>query len=111
MDGLAVEHTQVGCVRFCHLADSPDAVLPVTHRCVREPAPIFESRGFEAPGYLALRLDANAVLLGASSIGGAIGSDAHARSAARITRLRRRVGEFVPMGLRPRVAVARGEAT
>ena len=111
VDGLTVEQTQVGCIRFSYLADSPDGQLPVTHLCVRAPTPTFESRGFGSPGHLALRLDTNAALLAASSTGGAVGADAHARAAARITRLRRRVAEFVPMGIRPRVAIAREEAT
>jgi hypothetical protein len=111
VDGLAVVQTQVGCIRFSYVADSPSAGLPVTHRCIRTPAPTFESTGFESPGYLALALDRNTALLGASSTGGAIGADAHARSGARIARLRRRIDEFVPMGLRPRLHVARGEAT
>lgn len=109
-DGVGVTQTSMGCIRFSFVADSPEEALPVTHQCVREPIPAFTSRSFEAPGYLSLALDRDQPLLTASSAGDAVGVDALPRSAARVARVRRRVREFVPLGLRSQVTLAEGEA-
>jgi hypothetical protein len=107
--GLQVTQTQLGCVRFSHLGDSLVGELPVTHQCISAPPPAFASIGFESAEYLALRLDVHAELHTASSSGGMIGAYAHVNPGARIDRLRRRLGEFGPLGQRSRVIVPRGE--
>jgi hypothetical protein len=107
--GLAVTQTQAGCLRFCYIGNTPDEDLPVTHRCLRAPAPAFASVEFESPQYLTLPLTPASVLHTASSTGGALGAYAHVRASARLGRLHRRIGEFVPMGLEPRLIVAKGE--
>ena len=48
VDGLAVEQTQQGCVRFSYLADSPDETLPVTHLCVARARCLRSSRAGSA---------------------------------------------------------------
>lgn len=109
VDGLQVAQTQMGCVRFSYIAASAPSDLPVKYLCVDAPAPSFQSNGFESAEYLALRLDGQPALLTASSSGGEIGAYAHVGSASRYARIRRRAGEFVPLGVRSGVIVAREE--
>lgn len=107
--GLFVTQTQAGCLRFSYIGDSPDEDLPVTHQCLREPAPAFASLEFESPQYLTLPLTPASALHTASSAGGAVGAYGHVKASARLGRLHRRIGEFVPMGLEPRLIVTKGE--
>ena len=108
LDGIDVVQTQEGCLRHCFLG--PDLSTPPAHpasyRCGPFPAPTFASVGFEAAGYYALALEPDHPLLSAASDGGEVGAYHHARRAARLAVLRRRAHEFVPLGLRPGVALA-----
>jgi hypothetical protein len=108
VDGLDVVQHQEGCLRHCYLG--PDATssssLPPAYRCGPFPAPAFSSIGFESAGYHALALDRDQALLSAASDGGEVGAYHHARRGPRIRRLRQRVHEFVPLGLRPLVELA-----
>jgi hypothetical protein len=103
LDGVEVAQTQEGCLRHCYLG--PDLTTPpahpLTYLCGPFPAPTFGSIGFEAAGYYALELEPDHPLLAAASDGGEVGAYHHARRAARIGALRRRIHEFVPLGLRP----------
>lgn len=110
-DGLEVIQTQLGCLRFCYIGDSPSGRLPVTHQCLRQPRPWFESVQFESPDYFTLPLDRPTPLLTAGSTGGALGAYGHVGAGVRIARLRRRIGEFVPLGVKPRIIVAKGETS
>ena len=108
LDGLAVVQTQEGCLRHCHLgpALSDPPAHPTTYRCLSAPAPTFSSIGFEAAGYYALALEPVHPLQTAASDGGEVGAYHHARRAARMTNLRRRIAEYVPLGLRPGLTLA-----
>lgn len=110
-DGLAVLQTQLGCLRFCFVGPSPSSRLPVTHQCLRQPTAWFESVQFESADYLRLPLDRPTPLLTAGSNRGALGAYGHVGAAVRVSRLRSRIHEFVPMGVRPRVIVAKGETS
>jgi hypothetical protein len=70
------------------------------------PGPDLRVVGFEAAGYYALELEPDHPLLSAASDGGEVGAYHHARRAARIASLRRRIHEFVPLGLRAGVSLA-----
>ena len=103
LDGVEVAQTQEGCLRHCFLG--PDLTTPpahpLTYRCGPFPPPTFASVGFESAGYYSLELEPDHPLLSAASDGGEVGAYHHARRAARISALRRRIHEFVPLGLRP----------
>jgi hypothetical protein len=107
-DGIEVVQQQEGCLRHCHLG--PDLSAPPSHpavyRCGPFPVPTFASTGFEAAGYYALDLEGDQPLLAAASDGGEVGAYHHLRRAARLARLRQRVHEFVPLGVRPGLALA-----
>ncbi len=106
--GIDVVEQQEGCLRHCFLG--PDLTTPPSHpvayRCGPFPDPTFVSVGFEAAGYYALDLDRRQPLLEAASEGGEVGAQHHLHRAARLQRLRRRVHEFVPLGVRPGLALA-----
>ena len=73
----------------------------------RQPSKRFAARhGFEAAGYYTLALEPDHPLLSAASNGGEVGAYHHARRAARLARLRRRIHEFVPLGVKPSLALA-----
>ncbi|HTJ76516.1 MAG TPA: hypothetical protein VL337_14260 [Acidimicrobiales bacterium] len=107
-DGAAVVQQQEGCLRHCYLGPDPDPEpsLPPLYRCRRDPAPTFASTGFEAAGYYTLALEPDHPLLSAASDGGEVGAYNADRRALRLARLRRRISEFVPLGLRALVALA-----
>jgi hypothetical protein len=107
-DGVDAVQQQEGCVRHCYLGpDVPTPPpLPPQYRCGPFPAPIFASTGFEAAGYYALDLNRLQPLLSAATDGGEVGAYHHLRRGARIERLRRRVHEFVPLGLRAGLTLA-----
>ena len=111
LDGLEVVQTQEDCLRNCYLG--PDLTTPpahpLTYRCGPFPAPTFGSVGFEAAGYYALELEPDHPLLSAAGDGGEVGAYHHARRAARVGALRRRIHEFVPLGLRPGLTMASWE--
>ena len=106
--GIDVVEQQEGCLRTCFLG--PDVTTPpshpVTYRCGPFPAPTFVSIGFEAAGYYALDLASGHPLLEAASDSGEVGAQHHLHRAARLQRLRRRVHEFVPLGVRPGLSLA-----
>jgi hypothetical protein len=110
-DGIEVVQQQEGCLRHCFLG--PDLTTPPSHpttyRCGPFPAPSFASIDFEAAGYYTLALEPDHPLLAAASDGGEVGAYHHARRAFRIARLRRRIHEFVPLGLRPGLSLATWE--
>jgi hypothetical protein len=108
VDGVDAVQQQEGCVRHCYLGPNvpTPAPLPPQYRCGPFPPPMFASVGFEAAGYYALDLDRVQPLLTAASDGGEVGAYNHLRRGARIARLRRRVHEFVPLGLRAGLALA-----
>jgi hypothetical protein len=108
LNGVEVVETQEGCLRHCYLGPdlSTPPAHPPTYRCGPFPAPTFASVGFEAAGYYALELEPDHPLLSAASDGGEVGAYHHARRAARIGSLRRRIHEFVPLGLRPGLNLA-----
>ncbi len=110
-DGIEVVQQQEGCLRHCYLG--PDLTTPPSHpttyRCGPFPAPAYASRGFEAAGYYTLELEPDHPLLSAASDGGEVGAYNHARRAFRLGRLERRMHEFVPLGLRPGLALATWE--
>lgn len=107
-DGIDVVQQQDGCLRSCHLGPALSTPVrhPTTYRCLTEPAPKFVSTGFEAAGYYCLELNPEQALLSAAADGGEVGAYHRGRRGARIRRLRRRVDEFVPLGLRARIEVA-----
>jgi len=106
--GVEVVQQQEGCLRHCYLG--PDLSTPPSHpavyRCGPFPTPTFASTGFEAAGYYALEIEAGQPLASAASDGGEVGAYHHLRRAARLTRLRQRVHEFVPLGVRPGLVLA-----
>jgi hypothetical protein len=107
LDGVEVVQTQEGCLRNCYLGPEPSpSALPLTYRCGPFPAPTFASVGFEAAGYYTLALEPDHPLLSAAGDGGEVGAYHHARRAARLGALRRRIHEFVPLGLRPGLTLA-----
>ncbi|MFN2627083.1 MAG: hypothetical protein ABR569_00415 [Gaiellaceae bacterium] len=107
-DGVEAVQQQEGCLRHCYLGPdlSTPPSRPVTYRCGPFPAPTFASIGFEAAGYYALDLEREQPLLSAASDGGEVGAANQLRRGARLERLRRRVHEFVPLGLRAGIALA-----
>jgi hypothetical protein len=107
-DGLDVVQQQDGCLRHCYVGakEAPAAPHPTEYRCLDDPPPVFVSRSFEAGGYYALDLGHDHALLTAASDGGEVGAYHHARRATRLLRLRDRIHEFVPLGLRPGLALA-----
>jgi hypothetical protein len=107
-DGVEVVQQQEGCLRHCYLGPGLSAPPrhPVTYRCGPYDPPTFVSERFESAGYYALALDPVQPLLAAASDGGEVGAYHHVRRAARLRRLRHRVDDFVPLGLRSAVAVA-----
>lgn len=108
VDGATVVQQQEGCLRHCYLGPDPGPTpsLPPLYRCLRDPAPTFASAGFEAAGYYTLALEPDHPLLAAATDGGEVGAYNADRRALRLARLRRRVTEFVPLGLRALVALA-----
>lgn len=107
-DGLEVVRQQEGCLRHCYVAPGaggPES-LPTLYRCLSAPPPTFASVGLEAAGYYSLELDSDHPLLAAGSDGGEIGAYHHLRRADRLQRLERRLHEFVPLGVRPRLELA-----
>jgi hypothetical protein len=108
LDGVEVVQVQEGCLRHCYLG--PDLTTPpahpLTYRSGPFPPPTFASVGFEAAGYYTLALEPDHPLLSAASDGGEVGAYHHAARAARLGALRRRIDEFVPLGLRPGLALA-----
>jgi hypothetical protein len=105
-DGVEVVQQQEGCLRHCYLGPAPSPSLPVTYRCGPFPAPTFASVGFEAAGYYALDPDSGHPLLTAASDGNEIGAHHDLRRAPRIARLRQRIHEFVPLGVRGGLTLA-----
>jgi len=106
-DGLQVVQRQRGCLRHCYLGPSPElGSLPPAYRCGPFPAPTFSSVAFEAAGYYALELASDQPLLSAAGDGGEVGAYHHARRAIRLAALRRRIHEFVPLGIDALVALA-----
>jgi hypothetical protein len=107
-DGVGAVQRAEGCLRHCYLGPPPGPAAghPPTYRCGPFPDPTFASVGFEAAGYYALELDTDHPLGSAASDGGEVGAYHHAGRAARLGRLRRRVDEFVPLGLRSSVVLA-----
>ena len=108
LDGVEVVQTQEGCLRHCYIGPPtvPAAPHPTTYRCLTSPPPTFSSIGFEAAGYYALALEPEHPLQTAASDGGEVGAYHHARRAARITNLRRRIAEFVPLSVRSDLKLA-----
>ena len=108
VDGVEAVQQQEGCLRHCYLGPdlSSPPTRPVTYRCGPFPPPTFASIGFEAAGYYALDLEQQHPLLSAASDGGEVGAANYLRRGARLERLRRRVHEFVPLGLRAGIAIA-----
>jgi hypothetical protein len=107
VDGVDAVHVQAGHLRHCHLGPPGSSpAVPATYRCLTAPAPAFESTAFEAGAYYALALDPDQPLLHAASDGGEVGAYHHARRATALGRLRDRIHEFVPLGLRARVELA-----
>jgi hypothetical protein len=106
--GIDVVQQAEGCLRHCHLGPdlSTPPSHPTTYRCGPFPDPSFASIGFESAGYYTLALEPDHPLLSAASDGSEVGAYHHARRALRIARLRRRIHEFVPLGLRPDVSLA-----
>ncbi len=111
LGGISALQRQDGCLRHCYLGpdlETPPA-HPMTYRCGPFPAPTFASVGFDAGGYYALALEPDHPLLSAASDGGEIGAYHHARRALRVARLRRRLPEYVPLGLRSGLTLASWE--
>lgn len=105
--GVEAVRVQDGCLRCCYVGpDETDPKHPVRYRCLTAPAPAFVSDAFEAGGYYALDLELPQPLLSAAGDGGEAGAYHHARRAAGLARLRERIHEFVPLGLRGRVEMA-----
>ncbi|MGY1617343.1 hypothetical protein ACI797_11455 [Geodermatophilus sp. SYSU D00691] len=107
-DGIDVVQQQQGCLRHCHLGPplSTPPRLPVTYRCGPFEPPTFVSVAFDAAGYFCLELEPDVPLLSGASDGGEIGAYHRTRRAARVRRLRRRIDEFVPLGMTAEVTVA-----
>ncbi len=107
-DGVESVQQQEGCLRHCYLGPdlSTPPSRPVTYRCGPFPAPTFASIGFEAAGYYTLDPGREQPLLSAASDGGEVGAANYLRRGARLQRLRQRLHEFVPLGLRAGLALA-----
>ncbi len=107
-DGVEAVQQQEGCLRHCYLGPdlSTPPSRPTAYRCGPFPPPTYASIGFEASGYYALDLEREQPLLFAASDGGEVGSANQLRRGARLERLRRRVHEFVPLGLRAGITLA-----
>jgi len=107
-DGVEAVQQQEGCLRHCYLGPdlSTPPSRPVIYRCGPFPAPTFASIGFEAAGYYALDPGRLQPLLSAASDGGEVGAANYLRRGARLQRLRQRLHEFVPLGLRAGLALA-----
>ncbi len=108
VDGAEVTQQQQGCLRHCYIGPDPDPTtsLPARYRCGPFPPPTFASVGFEASGYYTLALEPDHPLLAAASDGGEVGAYNADRRGLRLDRLRRRITEFVPLGLNAHVALA-----
>ena len=108
VDGAEVAQQQEGCLRHCYIGPDPGPTtsLPPRYRCGPYPAPTFASIGFEAAGYYTLALEPDHPLLTAASDGGEVGAYNADRRGLRLDRLRRRITEFVPLGLTAHVALA-----
>lgn len=108
LDGVEVLQTQEGCLRHSYLGPGLGTPPrhPLRYRCGPFPPPTFFSVGFEANGYYALALEPPHPLLSAASDAGEVGAYHHAGRATRIAALRRRIHEFVPLGLRPGLTLA-----
>lgn len=108
VDGVNALRQQEGCLRHSYIG--PDITPPLSHptsyRCLTAPAPRFASTAFESGGYYALDLGCQQPLLSAASDGGEAGAYHHARRGPALSRLRGRLHEFVPLGLRAQVALA-----
>lgn len=111
-DGATALRHQDGCVRYSYVgADLPAAqkLLPTTFHCGPFPAPEFQTVGFEANGYYALRLGERHPLLFAAADGGEVGAYHHLGRSRRLERLRQRAASFVPLDVRAGVELARWE--
>ncbi len=108
LDGVTVVQQQTGCIRHSYIGPDPDPTpsLPPRYRCGPFPPPTFVSLGCESAGYYTLALEPDHPLLHAASDAGEVGAYHAERRALRLTRLRRRVEEFVPLGLRADIALA-----
>ncbi|MFG2503002.1 hypothetical protein ACGFSB_32945 [Streptomyces sp. NPDC048441] len=107
-DGVDAVQQQEGCIRTSYLgpALTTPARHPATYRSVTAPAPAFVSDAFESSGYYCLELEPDHPLLAAAGDGGEVGAYHRSRRAFRIRQLRRRIGEFTPLGLTAEVSVA-----
>ncbi|MEV0113022.1 hypothetical protein AB0H77_07170 [Streptomyces sp. NPDC050844] len=107
-DGVDAVQRQEGCIRTSYLGPelSTPARHPATYRSRTAPAPAFVSDAFESSGYYCLELEPEHPLLSAAGDGGEVGAYHRTRRASRIRRLRRRIGEFTPLGLTAEVSVA-----
>jgi hypothetical protein len=109
-DVVLVQDQQSGCVRFTRFERG--SVLPRRYQCVpsesqakacserwRCLAPVFNSRRFGRPDYAQLAAACPTEILTASEAGAEVGAFAAALNTIRLSNLRTKLEEFMPVGL------------
>jgi hypothetical protein len=96
---LMVRRCEAGCLRFSFFA--PQSRTPRGLACVFEPAPVFMSRHFPAPGYGRLARECPVQIVAGAQNRGEMGAFFNARYGQKAANLRARLAQFVPPGVEP----------
>jgi hypothetical protein len=94
---LTVRRREAGCVRFSYLA--PQSRTPAGFACVSEPAPVFMSREFAAPGYARLARESPAAIAAGAESRGEMGAFFRSRNGHKAANVQARLAQFVPPGV------------
>jgi hypothetical protein len=111
---VTVDHVEAGCVRFCHVppgsrtpdryASQPDLALGGgVHEAARMVRPRFTSREYGHPGYCQLALDCPDQVRTGSEDGSEMGAFCFLEQPQRVSNLRMRLQEHLPLGLDARL--------
>ena len=108
VDGVDAVQQQEGCIRHCYLGPNVPTPppLPPHYRCGPYPAPIFASTGSRPPATTPSTPTVSSHCSPLPATAARSGPTTTLRRGARIERLRRRVHEFVPLGLRAGLTLA-----
>jgi hypothetical protein len=98
---LGVRRREAGCVRFSYLA--PQSRAPKGFACVSEPAPVFMSRDFAAPGYARLARECPPQIAAGAENRGEMGAFFTARNGQKAANLQARLAQFVPPGVKAEI--------